>query len=60
MHGLDPGELLARGLHTAQPSAGATAWLPPSPEEVARLLPQYRIESLIAAGAWVRCIKACN
>ena len=48
--GLDPGELLARGLNTVQPSEGATAWTPPSPEELARLLPQYRIEALIGHG----------
>ena len=50
LHGLDPGELLARGLHTVKPSIGASAWEPPTPEEVGRLLPQYRIESLIGRG----------
>ncbi len=50
LHGLDPGELLARAMQTAQPSAGSTAWLPPAPEEVAALLPQYRIESLLGHG----------
>jgi len=49
-HGLDPGELLARALHTAQPSAGSTAWTPPPPERLAALLPQYRIESLLGHG----------
>ena len=48
--GLDPGELLARGLNTVQPSEGATGWTPPAPEELARLLPQYRIEALIGHG----------
>ena len=48
--GLDPGELLARGLHTVRPSAGASAWEPPTAEEVGRLLPQYRIEKLIGRG----------
>ena len=50
LQGLDPGELLARGLHTVKPSAGATGWEPPTPEEVGRLLPQYRIESLLGRG----------
>jgi serine/threonine protein kinase len=50
LHGLDPGELLARAMQTARPSPGAGAWMPPTPEEVARLLPQYRIESLIGRG----------
>jgi predicted Ser/Thr protein kinase len=50
LHGLDPGELLARGLHTVQPSAGARPWTPPTPEELAALLPQYRIESLLGHG----------
>jgi predicted Ser/Thr protein kinase len=50
LRGLDPGELLARGLHTVKPSAGAGPWEPPTPEEVSRLLPQYRIEKLIGRG----------
>ena len=50
LHGLDPGELLARAMQTASPSAGATAWTPPTPEQVAALLPQYRIESLLGHG----------
>jgi hypothetical protein len=48
--GLDPGELLARGLDTVKPSGGMGAWEPPMPEELSRLLPQYRIESLIGRG----------
>ena len=50
LHGLDAGELLARGMNTAMPSGGANAWLPPTPEDLARLLPQYRIESLLGHG----------
>ena len=50
LHGLDPGELLARAMNTAQPSPGATVWTPPASEELARLLPQYRIESLLGHG----------
>ena len=47
---LDAGELLARGLNTVQPSHGAGAWVPPAPEDLSRLLPQYHIESLLGAG----------
>ena len=49
-HGLDPGELLARGLETISPSGGSSAWEPPTTEELGRLLPQYRFESLIGRG----------
>ncbi len=49
-HGLDPGELLARSLDTVKPTGGASAWEPPTPEELAKLLPQYRIESLLGRG----------
>ncbi|MEO6753430.1 MAG: serine/threonine-protein kinase, partial [Chthoniobacteraceae bacterium] len=50
LHGLDPGELLARSLDTVKPTGGASAWEPPTPEELAKLLPQYRIESLLGRG----------
>ncbi len=50
MEGLDPAQLFARALHTVQPSIGQTAWIPPEPEELARLLPQYCIESLLGHG----------
>ncbi|MEP6672974.1 MAG: protein kinase, partial [Chthoniobacter sp.] len=50
MHGLDPAELLARGLQTARRSSVAGGWTPPTAEKVARLLPQYGIESLIGRG----------
>jgi serine/threonine protein kinase len=50
LHGLDPGEILARALDTVKPSGGMGAWEPPTPEELSRLLPQYRIESLIGRG----------
>ena len=46
---LDPGELLARGLHTVPPP-DPTDWEPPAPEELARLLPQYQIESMAGRG----------
>ncbi len=48
--GLDPGEVILRALNTAQPSAGAGRWTPPAPEELAALLPQYEIESLLGHG----------
>ena len=50
LHGLDPGELLARAMNTVRPSAGAAPWTPPAPEELAGLLPQYRIECLLGHG----------
>ncbi|MDX2079874.1 MAG: serine/threonine-protein kinase [Terrimicrobiaceae bacterium] len=50
LHGLDPGELLARGINTAHPSGPVHEWTPPTPEELARLLPQYRIESILGRG----------
>ena len=42
--------MLARGLHTVKPSGGSGPWEPPTPEELAQLLPQYRIESLLGRG----------
>jgi hypothetical protein len=50
LHGLDPGELLARGINTVRPSGGQHDWTPPTPEELARLLPQYQIESMLGRG----------
>jgi serine/threonine protein kinase len=50
LRGLDPGELLARGIRTVRLSSGGVVWVPPTPEDLSRLLPQYRIESLIGCG----------
>lgn len=50
LHGLDPGELLVRGMHTVRFSGTVHDWTPPSPEELAHLLPQYGIESLLGRG----------
>jgi predicted Ser/Thr protein kinase len=50
LHGLDPGELLARGLQTVKPSGGAGAWMPPEADQLAKLLPQYHIERLLGRG----------
>src|SRR4051794_24081179 len=47
---LDPGELLARALDTVRPSGGRGDWLPPEPQELAQLLPQFRIEELLGHG----------
>ena len=44
------GELLARALNTPGPSVGDGRWTPPAPEELAALLPQYHIESLLGHG----------
>lgn len=47
--GIDPAELLARGLQTvAPPDEGG--WEPPEPEELSRLLPQYQITSILGRG----------
>jgi serine/threonine protein kinase len=58
LRGLDPGELLARGLNTVRPTGGANAWEPPTPEELGRILPQYRIESLVGRGGMGAVYKA--
>jgi len=50
LQGLDPGELLARGINTVRPSGNIHHWTPPSPEELASLLPQYQIEEMLGRG----------
>ncbi len=50
LEGLDPGELLARGLNTVRNTHGGRTWTPPTPEELVTALPQYRIESLLGHG----------
>ena len=50
LEGLDPADLLARGLESNRRPTGATGWVPPTPAELALLLPQYQIESLIGHG----------
>src|SRR5271154_1031966 len=50
LRGLDPGELLARGMDTVKLSGGGDSWEPPTPEELGQILPQYRIERLLGRG----------
>ena len=52
LRGLDPGELLARGLQSARISGGAVqGWTPPTLEEVAPLFPHYEILSVLGREA---------
>jgi len=46
--GLGAADLILRGLQSGPRDAGP--WPPPTPEEVARMLPQYRIDSLLGRG----------
>lgn len=49
--GINAADLLARGLESAKAATGnPQAWRPPTPEELAALLPQYEIESLLGRG----------
>ncbi|MDP1586794.1 MAG: serine/threonine-protein kinase, partial [Prosthecobacter sp.] len=49
--GIHAADLLARGLESAKAATGnPQAWQPPTPEELAALLPQYEIESLLGRG----------
>ena len=48
--GLDPAELLRRALQSDPATGTAKGWTPPAPEDLARLLPQYQIESLLGRG----------
>jgi serine/threonine protein kinase len=48
LHGLDPRELLQRGM--AEPEPGAGDWTPPGVAELATLFPGYEIEALLGRG----------
>ena len=57
--GLNPGELLARGLHTAKmSSAGAHGWEPPSVAEAAALFPSYEVLAMLGRGGMGAVFKA--
>lgn len=47
--GMDPGELLARGLNSVPPPAPEN-WIPPTVEDLQRLLPQYEVKAIIGRG----------
>ena len=49
--GIDPGELLARGMQSVKmSSAGAHGWTPPSLDEAARLFQNYEVLGLLGYG----------
>ncbi len=50
--GLNPAELLLRGMRVPQLSTAAdgAAWVPPTVEEIARLLPQYEVIAMLGHG----------
>jgi hypothetical protein len=49
LHGLDPRDLLMRGLASAD-GGGQGSWTPPGVEEIAPLFPGYEIQALIGRG----------
>ena len=48
--GSDPADPQAGSAATPRPSTGTSRWVPPTAEELARLLPQYRIECMLGHG----------
>jgi serine/threonine protein kinase len=48
--GLEPLELLARALEEPKLSGGQHDWIPPEPEHLAEMLPQYDIECILGRG----------
>jgi len=47
---LDPVELIARALEPEQAATSPGDWVPPEPDELAGLIPQYEIECLLGRG----------
>ena len=50
LHGLDPRELLMRGIATVRFGAATPDWTPPTVAELAPLFPAYEIQALIGRG----------
>ena len=50
LHGLDPRELLMRGIATVRFGAATPDWAPPTVAELAPLFPAYEIQALIGRG----------
>jgi len=48
--GLTPVELLARALEEPRLSGSPQSWVPPEPEHLAKMLPQYEIECILGRG----------
>lgn len=48
--GLEPAELLARALEEPKLTGSPHAWIPPEPEHLAEMLPQYEIECILGRG----------
>jgi serine/threonine protein kinase/Flp pilus assembly protein TadD len=48
--GLEPVELFARALEEPKLSGGQHDWIPPEPEHLAKMLPQYDIECILGRG----------